>query len=68
MMIEIICSFCLGVCGGAVGMIIYDIEKTKRFWRKATLGLTDFDIKCINEEYVRRRVKRWNRRADDGRE
>ena len=41
----------------AIGMIIYDIEKTKRFWRKETLGLTDFDIKCINDEYVRRRGK-----------
>ena len=55
--IEMIYSFCLGICVGAIGMIIYDIEKTKRFWRKETLGLTDFDIKCINEEYVRRRGK-----------
>ena len=53
-MIEGIFSFCLGVCVGAIGMIIYDIEKTKRFWRKTTLGLTDFDIKCIIEEYARR--------------
>jgi hypothetical protein len=56
-MIGNIFSFCLGVCVGAIGMIIYDIEKTKRFWRKETLGLTDFDIKCINEEYARRRGK-----------
>ena len=55
--IEMIYSFCLGVCVGAIIMIIYDIEKTKRFWRKETLGLTDFDIKCINDEYVRRRGK-----------
>jgi hypothetical protein len=53
-MIGNIFSFCLGVCVGIIGMIIYDIEKTKRFWRKETLGLTDFDIKCINEEYARR--------------
>ena len=56
-MIEMFYSFCLGVCVGAIIMIIYDIEKTKRFWRKETLGLTDFDIKCINDEYVRRREK-----------
>jgi hypothetical protein len=56
-MIENIFSFCLGVCVGAIGMIIYDIEKTKRFWRKETLNLTDFDIKCIIEEYARRRGK-----------
>ena len=56
-MIEMIFSFCLGVFVGAIGMIIYDIEKIKRFWRKETLGLTDFDIKCINEEYARRTRK-----------
>ena len=56
-MIGNIFSFCLGICVGAIVMIIYDIEKTKRFWRKETLGLTDFDIKCINEEYARRREK-----------
>jgi hypothetical protein len=56
-MIEIIYGFCLGICVGAVGMIIYDIEKTKRFWRKMTLGMTDFDIKCMNEEYARRKSK-----------
>ena len=54
-MIEGIFSFCLGVCVGAIIMIIYDIEKTKRFWRKETLGLTDFDIKCMNDEYARRK-------------
>jgi hypothetical protein len=56
-MIEGIYSFCLGVGVGAIVMIIYDIEKTKRFWRKETLDLTDFDVKCINEEYARRRGK-----------
>jgi hypothetical protein len=56
-MIGNIFSFCLGVGVGAIVMIIYDIEKIKQFWRKETLELTDFDIKCINEEYARRRGK-----------
>jgi hypothetical protein len=50
-------SFFLGVGVGMVVLFIYEIERTKRFWRKTTLGLTDFDIKCINEEYARRRGK-----------
>lgn len=54
-MSEIIYSFCLGVCVGMVGTNIYETKKIKQFWRKATLGLTDFDIKCINDEYARRK-------------
>ena len=54
-MIEAICIFWLGVCAGVVGTAIYNIKKTKRFWHEATLGMTDFDIKCINEEYARRK-------------
>jgi hypothetical protein len=54
-MIEIVYSFCLGVCAGLVGTNIYETIKIKRFWHKATLGLTDFDIKCINDEYARRK-------------
>lgn len=57
-MTEIIYSFCLGVCAGIVGTNIYETKKMKKLWHKATLGLTDFDIKCINDEYARRkRVK-----------
>lgn len=55
-MIEVICIFCLGVCVGSVGTVIYATEKQKQFWHKATLGMTDFDIKCINEEYARRKL------------
>lgn len=54
-MIESIFIFCLGVCTGLVVITIYDAKKTRQFWHKATLGMTDFDIKCINEEYSRRK-------------
>lgn len=59
-MIEVICIFCLGICVGIcvgiVGTAIYITEKIRQFWREATLGMTDFDIKCINEEYARRKL------------
>ena len=55
-MIEVICIFCLGICVGVVGTAIYLTEKIRQFWREATLGMTDFDIKCINEEYARRKL------------
>lgn len=54
-MIEAIYIFWLGICAGVVGTAIYNIKKTKQFWHEATLGMTDFDIKCINEEYARRK-------------
>ena len=57
-MIEVICIFCLGVCVGSVGTAIYATEKIRQFWHKATLEMTDFDIKCINEEYTRRKLGR----------
>ena len=54
-MIEAICIFCLGICIGSIGTNIYNVKKTKQFWHKAVLGMTDFDIKCINDEYARRK-------------
>lgn len=54
-MIDAICIFVLGVCVGSVGTAIYTTEKIRQFWCKATLGMTDFDIKCINDEYARRK-------------
>ena len=59
-MIEAIFIFCLGAFAGFVGITIYDIKKTRQFWHKATLGMTDFDIKCINEEYARRKLSDKN--------
>ena len=56
-MIEAIFIFWLGICAGVVGTTIYNIKKTKQFWREATLGMTDFDIKCMNYEYSRRKLK-----------
>lgn len=56
-MIELIFMFCLGACVSLVGMIIYNIKKTRQFWHEATLGMTDFDIKCMNYEYSRRKSK-----------
>ena len=56
-MIEAICIFWLGVCAGVVGTAIYNIKKTKQFWHEATFGMTDFDIRCINYEYARRKSK-----------
>lgn len=56
-MIESAFIFWLGVCAGVVGTAIYNIKKTKQFWHGATLGMTDFDIKRINEEYLQRKSK-----------
>jgi hypothetical protein len=56
-MIELIFVFVVGVIVGVSGFCIYEIERTRRFWRSETLGLSDFDIKCINEEYARRKGK-----------
>lgn len=56
-MLELIFIFCLGACVSLVGMIIYNIKKTRQFWHEATLGMTDFDIKCMNYEYSRRKSK-----------
>ena len=33
-MIEAICIFCLGVCIGSAGTVIYYIKKTKQFGMK----------------------------------
>ena len=54
-MIDLFFAFGFGVIVGGLGVCIWEIERTKRFWRKATLGMTDFDIKCMNEEYARRK-------------
>jgi hypothetical protein len=58
-MSELIFAFCFGVIYGVIvggiGVCIWEIDRKKRFWRKATLGMTDFDIKCMNEEYARRK-------------
>lgn len=51
--------FCLGACVSLVCVTVYNIKKTKQFWHEATLGLTDFDIKCMNYGYARRKLK-WN--------
>ena len=56
-MIEVICNFCLGVCIGSAGTVIYNIKKTRQFWHEAVLGMTDLDIKCMNYEYARRKLK-----------
>ena len=45
-MIESIFIFWLGVCTGVVGTAIYNIKRQ-----------SSFDIKCINEEYSRRKSK-----------
>ena len=54
-MIESIFIFCLGACVSLLGMIIYNIKKTKQFLCETTLKMTDYDIKCMNHEYVRRK-------------
>lgn len=56
-MIEVFCIFCLGACAGLVGITIYNAKKTRQFWSEATLGMTDFDIMCMNYEYSRRKLK-----------
>ena len=40
-MIEVICIFCLGVCIGSAGTVIYNIKKTRQFWHEAVLGMTN---------------------------
>ena len=32
-------------------------KKDKAIWHEATLGMTDFDIMCMNYEYSRRKLK-----------
>ena len=44
-------------CAGVVGTAIYNVKKTRQFWHDATLGMTDFDIKCMNYEYAWRKSK-----------
>ena len=56
-MIEAVCIFCLGICIGSAVTVIYNAKKTRQFWHEATLGMTDFDIKCMNYEYARRKSK-----------
>lgn len=56
-MIEAVLIFCLGACAGLVGTVIYNTKKAKQFWSEATLGMTDFDIMCMNYEYSRRKLK-----------
>ena len=51
------------VIGISVGVVlgffvvspIYEMRQRKKAWRTLTMGLDDFDIKCINEEYAKRK-------------
>ena len=56
-MIESIFIFCLGACVSLSGVIIYNIKKTKQFLCETTLKMTDFDTKCMNHKYSRRKSK-----------
>ena len=56
-MIEAVCIFCLGICIGSAGTVIYNAKKTRQVWYEATFGMTDFGIKCTNHEYSRRKLK-----------
>ena len=56
-MIEEICIFCLGICIGLAVTVIYNVKKTRQFWYEATLVMPDFDIRCMNYEYSRRKLK-----------
>lgn len=47
--------FITGVIVGIVTLNIYELHDRRKAWRTLTLGLDDFDIKCINEEYQRRK-------------
>jgi len=56
-MIDLFFAFGFGVIVGGLGVCIWEMERTKKYWRKATLGMTDFDIECINREYAKRKGK-----------
>ena len=48
-------AFIAGVLIGITALSIYELHCRRKAWRTLTLGLDDFDIKCINEEYARRK-------------
>jgi hypothetical protein len=51
-------SFIAGVLVGTTALNIYELHHRRKAWRTLTLGLDDFDIKCINEEYARRKKEK----------
>jgi hypothetical protein len=53
-MIEYWQAFLAGVLVGTTALNIYELHYRRKAWRTLTLGLDDFDIKCINEEYARK--------------
>lgn len=51
-------SFILFIVGFALGFLVclfLECESRKKAWRTVVMGLDDFDIKCINEEYAKRK-------------
>lgn len=48
-------AFIAGVLVGTTALNIYEMCIRRKAWRTLTLGLDDFDIKCINDEYARRK-------------
>lgn len=48
-------AFIAGVIVGITALNIYELHNRRKAWRTLTLDLDDFDIKCINGEYARRK-------------
>lgn len=48
-------AFIAGVLAGIATLSVYELHCRRKSWRTLTLGLDDFDIRCINEEYQRRK-------------
>lgn len=48
-------TFISGIAIGYAISLILEIRNTRNMWKKLVVGLDDFDIKCINEEYAKRK-------------
>ena len=58
MMLDVIFAFIAGGIIGACLTLVIIVEQNRRAWREYLPELTDFDIKCINEEHARRKIKK----------
>ena len=50
-----IVSIAIGFALGFLVSSFLEYESRKKAWRTLVMGLDDFDIKCINKEYAKRK-------------
>ena len=48
-------GFILGAFVGVIFLQLFMLRVIRKSWKTCVMGLTDFDIKCINEEYAKRK-------------